>query len=80
MVSLAAFCDPRVGSKFNWVKISVKELIQNMGFIAKDPLGLDSDRWIPLRGGATPRHLECGIHRSESSPIGVFRINPAPGG
>ena len=55
--------------------------------IAKDPEGLDSDRWIPLRGGARiPRgllaragfsqHLECGIHRSESSPEGSFALIP----
>ena len=58
-------------------------------FIAKDPEGLDSDRWIPLRGGARiqrgllarvgfSQHLECGIHWSESSPDGSYALIPHP--
>ena len=48
-------------------------------FIVKDPEGLDSDRWIPLRGGArisTPRVRDSPIW---IQPRGVFRINPTPG-
>ena len=58
-------------------------------FIVKDPSGLDSDRWIPLRGwrenparalarSGFSQHLECGIHRSESSPEGSFALIPHP--
>ena len=57
-------------------------------FIVKSPEGLDSDRWIPMRGGARiqrglggpgfSQHLECGIHRSESSPEGSFALIPHP--
>ena len=56
-------------------------------FIAKDPEGLDSDRWRerwrenPTRALAWAgfsQHLQCGIHPSESSPEGSFAIIPHP--
>ena len=54
--------------------------------IAKDPSGLDSDLWIPLRGGARiPRGQRDSRNTSSAgftdlNPArGVFRINPTPG-
>ena len=65
-------------------RISLPRMLQNnvlQCYIAKDPEGLDSDRWIPLRGGpsrilATPRVRDSPIW---IQPRGVFRINPTPG-
>ena len=61
-----------------------KEACLSSYFIAKDPEGLDSDRWIPLRGGARIPSGILATPRVRDSPIwiqprGVFRFNPIPG-
>ena len=48
-------------------------------FIAKDPEGLDSDRWIPLRCGARIPRGQLGDSRNTSS-AGFTDLNPAPRG
>ena len=77
------------GLQLNLLSIGIWWTELFMDYIAKNPEGLDSDRWIPLRGGARiPRGLSpSGIlatPRVRDSPIwiqprGVFRINPTPG-
>ena len=68
----------------NYYGVVFAHLAIGCGIKAKDPSGLDSDRWIPhsrccenpARAKALAgfsRHLSAGI--TESSPIGVFRYS-----
>ena len=50
-------------------------------YIAKDPEGLDSDRWIPMRGGARiPRGLSPERDSRNTSSAGFTDLNPASRG
>ena len=47
-------------------------ICRNGSYIAKDPEGLDSDRWIPLRGGARiPLGLWIPLRGGATIPLGL---------
>ena len=81
---------PQWKHKLDYYGVVFAHLATGCGIKAKDLSGLYSDRWIPhsrccenpAQAKATrakalagfSQHLECGIHRSESSPSGSFAI------
>ena len=68
-----------VEAQIEYYGVVVAHLATGCGIKAKDPEGLDSDRWIPLRGGARiPRGLLALAGFSHHLSTGFTDLNPAP--
>ena len=66
---------------YNQIRTIHDNVIKWKHFIAKYPEGLDSDRWIPLRGGAKiPRGLYPERVSRNTSSAGFTDLSPAPMG